>query len=177
MSPRTSLTTILVISYLSVFSQSRNLNTRHFKFGLSYGNVSEQSTDHAGLSISTGMEFNVISDRIRFNPFISLGYHHGISNSSINEHYYPISLETIFLLDLIRNSDNSFAWFIGIGPYGNITPGAGTMGSFGGYAGTGLILRPQAFPISFEVLPLNYMLGYGPRKNFFGRVCLLYDLN
>jgi hypothetical protein len=47
----------------------------------------------------------------------------------------------------------------------------------GGYTGTGFRISPENSPFSIEVIPLNLMLGYGPYRNIFGRVSIIYPLD
>lgn len=172
---------MLLLTY-SAFSQDNKESKIKFKSGFNYGVVSEQGTSHNGVSINTGIEINTGFDRIRFSPNLTIGYHQeDIDFSSINiysqqEYLYPLQLETNLYFDLIKSADNSFAWILGLGAYANITIGSGTMGSWGGYVGTGFNINPQDSRYSVEILPVNYMLGYGPRKNLFARISLKYSI-
>jgi len=174
-----SITIILLLTFslLIVYSQDLKTNRLKFKSGVNYGFVSEQSTSHKGISINTGLELNTGIERIRFNPNITFGYH--LEENPLNnqkDYLYPLLIETIMYFDLLKSQDKSFAWTLGLGAYGNITFGGGTMGSFGGYVGTGFNLTPQNSRFSVEILPINYMLGHGPRKDIFSRISLKYNL-
>ncbi|MCK4922363.1 MAG: hypothetical protein KAS71_15025 [Bacteroidales bacterium] len=177
-----TLTLIILMSFLinTAFSQDNKESKIKFKSGLNYGIVSEQSSSHNGVSINSGIEIKTGIDWIRFNPNLTIGYHQediNFSVSSINQEYlYPLQLETNIYFDLIKSANNSFAWTLGLGAYANITVGSGTMGSYGGYVGTGFNINPQDSRYSVEILPVNYMLGYGPRKNLFARISLKYRM-
>ena len=182
---KTNTLTLIILMLLltnSVFSQDKKENKIKFKSGFNYGIVSEQGTSHNGVSINTGIEINTGIDWIRFNPNLTIGYHQedidfsSFSIYSDQEYLYPLQFETNLYFDLIKSKDNTFAWTLGLGAYANITVGSGTMGSWGGYIGTGFNINPQESRYSVEILPVNYMLGYGPRKNLFARISLKYSI-
>ena len=168
--------TLLILSVFTVNAQDLKVDKIKFKSGINYGFVTEQGMSHDGVSINTGFEFNTKIERMRFNPNITFGYHQEedlVYNQTYN--LYPVLIETNLYFDLLKSADNSFAWTFGLGAFGSITFGAGTMGSFGGYAGTGFNITPQKSRYSLEILPLNYMLGSGPRKNIFSRLSLKFS--
>jgi len=168
---------LIIFSVTTVYSQDLKTGKLKFKSGINYGFVSEQGSLHKGVSINTGLEFNSATERIRFNPNFTFGYHQEDDPANNqNDYLYPLIIETIMYFDLIKSSDKSFAWTLGLGAYGNITLGGGTMGSFGGYIGTGFNLTPKNSRYSIEILPVNYMLGHGPRKEIFSRLSLKYSL-
>lgn len=168
---------LMIFSCVTGYSQDVKTSKLKFKSGVNYGFVSEQGASHKGVGINTGLEINTGVERIRFNPNFTFGYHQEEDPLNNQKDYlYPILIETNMYFDLLKSSDNSFAWTLGLGAYGNITLGGGTMGSFGGYMGTGFTLTPINSRYSVEILPINYMLGHGPRKDIFSRISLKYNL-
>ena len=163
---------------LSVSAQ----NHRSIKLGISYGAVDEQSANHAGMSINTGLEFANKSERIKFSPTVSLGYHNGTIQNFPYEPLDPlrawiVQVETPINFELIRNSANTFSWILGIGAYGNLGLSSYLLGSIGGYTGTGFRISPADIPFSMEVLPINFMIGYGPYTNIFGRISIVFEMD
>lgn len=187
MKTKLSLIIILLIVFINAgyslnrYKSFNKLGTVKFKTGLSYDQVYEYEVSRNGIAINTGIEINIgKSDRFRFNPNITIGFHNDVSKRIyFHSFVYPLILEANFFMDIAQSYDKTFAWTLGIGAYGNVTT---IMRSntywlhYGGNISTGFNLSPKNSRFTIEVLPLNLRLGFPYSFNFYPRLSLKYDL-
>ena len=176
------LSALLVSGLLITEVYSQELSKNSLTYGVGFGYVDSEGKSYSGggPAIMIGYKRDVWTDRIRFNPNLTIGnYREGLKGNSRDIHFNTVNLNLSFEFDILRYKAISFIAETGglIGSttglkgtgteFNSITSGTTTFNesesithiNIGAIVGLGLRISPLKSRYAVKIAPLNYHVG------------------
>lgn len=173
------------------YAQDTSFSKNSFKFsaGLGFVESYRSSIDGPGTSYAVGYQRDIWRNRLRINPFISVGFFSNKFTTDIPDAYCnSINLQNNLYLDLIKFKSVSFVAGTGLflnnlRGLRNVRSGSGARYAayfseynFGVNGSVGIRINPKNKRLAFDLMPFNFNFGTNDFSEFTLRLNVDYKL-